>query len=495
MAHRAARRTLDLNTPNVARMYDYYLGGKDNFAADREAAEQALRFAPQIRFAAQQNRAFMGRAVRHLAEAGIRQFLDVGTGLPTRNNVHEVAQRAAPGARVVYVDHDPVVLAHGRAILGGAEHVHILQADLRRPEEILDNPEVRERLDFEQPIAILLVAIVHFLQDADDPEAIVARFREALPRGGHLVLSHVCGEAFPESVSGVTEVYRQSSTPIIPRDPERIRAPVRRPRRARPGRGQRRPVAARNSPKNATSPSATRAPTSSRASAAAPDPYGPGPCFHARHANPVGSLAMATLVLLRHGESVWNAEGLFTGWVDVDLSEKGEEEAVTGGDLLLDADIRLDVVHTSRAQARDPHGQHRARRGRAAVDPGQALVAAQRAPLRRAPGQEQGADSRGVRRGAVHDLAPLLRHPAAPDRRRRPPLAGRRPALPDAAVGARAPHRVPGRRRRPDAALLVRRDRAGPRGWATRSWSPRTATPCARWSSTSTASPTRRSPG
>jgi hypothetical protein len=214
---------VDLRTPNVARMYDYYLGGKDNFAADRDAAEKALEFAPQIRLAAEHNRAFLGRAVRHLAEAGIRQFLDIGTGLPTQSNVHQVAQDAAPDARVVYVDNDPVVLAHGRAILGGAHNVHIVRADLRSPEEILDSPEVRERLDLDQPVAILLVAIVHFLQDADDPEAIVARFREALPSGGYLVLSHVCGEAQPRSVPGVTEVYKHSSMPIVARGADRIR--------------------------------------------------------------------------------------------------------------------------------------------------------------------------------------------------------------------------------------------------------------------------------
>jgi SAM-dependent methyltransferase len=214
---------VDLSTPNVARMYDYYLGGKDNFAADREAAEKALEFAPQIRLAAQHNRAFMGRAVRHLAQLGIRQFLDVGTGLPTQNNVHEVAHSVAPDARVVYVDNDPVVLTHGRAILGADENVHILQADLRRPDDILDAPEVRKRLDFDRPIAILLVAIVHFLPDADDPDAIVARFRDALPPGGHLVLSHVCGDALPESVPGVTEVYRHSTMPIVARTPERVR--------------------------------------------------------------------------------------------------------------------------------------------------------------------------------------------------------------------------------------------------------------------------------
>jgi SAM-dependent methyltransferase len=214
--------TVDLSTPNAARMYDYYLGGKDNFASDRDAAEKALEIAPQIRLAARQNRAFMGRAVRHLAETGIRQFLDVGTGLPTQSNVHEVAKDAAADARVVYADNDPVVLTHGRAILGGAENVHIVHADLRRPEEILDSSEVHERLDFDRPIAILLVAIVHFLQDADDPEAIVARFRAALPAGGYLVLSHVSGEALPQSVPGVTEVYKHSTTPIVARSQDRI---------------------------------------------------------------------------------------------------------------------------------------------------------------------------------------------------------------------------------------------------------------------------------
>ena len=218
-----APRSVDLSTPNAARMYDYYLGGKDNLAPDRAAAEKVLEIAPQIRLAARENRAFLGRAVRYLARAGIRQFLDIGTGLPTQNNVHEVAHGIAPEASVVYVDNDPVVLAHARAILAGSKNVHIVQADIRRPEEILESPEVRERLDFDRPIAILLVAIVHFLQDSDGPDEVVARFRDVLPAGGHLVLSHVCGDALPDSVSPVTDVYKLSSTPIVTRSPERIR--------------------------------------------------------------------------------------------------------------------------------------------------------------------------------------------------------------------------------------------------------------------------------
>jgi SAM-dependent methyltransferase len=218
-----APKSVDLSTPNAARMYDYFLGGKDNLAPDRAAAEKALRIAPGIRIAAQQNRAFLGRTVRYLAEAGIRQFLDIGTGLPTQNNVHEVAHEIVPDASVVYVDNDPVVLAHARAILAGSKNVHIVHADLRRPEDIFDSPEVREHLDFDRPLAILLVAIVHFLQDSDGPDEIVARIRDALPPGGHLVLSHVCGDALPDTVAPVIDIYRHSSTPITTRDPERIR--------------------------------------------------------------------------------------------------------------------------------------------------------------------------------------------------------------------------------------------------------------------------------
>ncbi|GAB3987823.1 SAM-dependent methyltransferase [Actinoallomurus acanthiterrae] len=218
-----APKSVDLSTPNAARMYDYYLGGKDNLAPDRAAAEAVLEIAPEIRVAARQNRGFLGRAVRHLAEAGIRQFLDVGTGLPTQKNVHEVAHGVAPEAQVVYVDNDPVVLAHGRAILAGSKNVDIVQADLRQPEDILNSPEVRDRLDFDRPIAILLVAIVHFLQDSDGPDELVARFRDALPPGGYLVLSHVCGDALPDAVAPVMEIYRRSSTPIITRSTERIR--------------------------------------------------------------------------------------------------------------------------------------------------------------------------------------------------------------------------------------------------------------------------------
>ena len=192
-----------------------------------------------------------------------------------------------------------------------------------------------------------------------------------------------------------------------------------------------------------------------------------------------------TLVLLRHGESEWNAKNLFTGWVDVDLTEKGRAEAVRGGELLVEAGLLPGHRAHLAAAPRDHHRPPLPRRRRPPLDPGQALVAPQRAPLRRAPGQGQEADARGVRRGAVHALAPLVRHPAAAARRRLRVLPGRRPALRRPRRRAAA-HRVPQGRHRPLPALLGGRDRAGPRGRAGPCSSPPTATACAPWSSTST---------
>jgi hypothetical protein len=182
--------TINTGVPNPARIYDYFLGGKDNFPADREVAEQLLAIAPVAREVVEDNRAFLRRAVRHLvAEAGVRQFIDLGSGLPTRGNVHEIAQELAPEARVVYVDNDPMVVTHSRALLAGDSTV-VVRADLRQPDQILRDPEVRELLDFDRPIALLLMAILHFLPDAEDPAGIVARFRDALPPGSYLALSH-----------------------------------------------------------------------------------------------------------------------------------------------------------------------------------------------------------------------------------------------------------------------------------------------------------------
>jgi len=197
-------------------MYDYLLGGKNNFAADRETAEKALQSWGTVRTAARENRAFLGRAVRFLvAEAGIRQFLDIGTGLPSANNVHEVAQGLVPSCRVVYVDNDPIVLAHARALLtsspeGKTAYIH---ADLREPQKILDDPVTRQTLDFSQPIALMLVAVLHFVPDEEQPRRIVDTLLGALPSGSYLAATHVTQEHDPEGVGGLVRTYRAAGLP------------------------------------------------------------------------------------------------------------------------------------------------------------------------------------------------------------------------------------------------------------------------------------------
>lgn len=182
---------IDVTTPSVARVYDFFLGGKDNFAVDRQVAEMVLTVAPDAPEAGKANREFLRRVVRYLVEeAGIRQFLDIGSGLPTAGNVHEIAQASAPEAKVVYVDNDPIVLAHGRALLAADDSTIVIQADLRNPEEILAHPVVEEFIDFEQPVGLLLFAILHHLRDDEEPGGIAARLIQALPAGSHVVISH-----------------------------------------------------------------------------------------------------------------------------------------------------------------------------------------------------------------------------------------------------------------------------------------------------------------
>ncbi|MGH3171063.1 MAG: SAM-dependent methyltransferase [Trebonia sp.] len=221
----AEAQILDVDTsrPHPARMYDYYLGGKNHFAADRETAEKALRFWPAGRIGLRENRKFLGRAVRYLAaEAGISQFLDIGSGLPATNNVHEVAQRAAPGARVVYVDNDPLVIAHARALLVGScpGSTAYIQAYLRDPRAILD--EAMEYLDFSRPVALLLVAVLDFIPDKDDPEEIVRTLLDALPPGSCLAASHLTPEHYPAGVGGWQKVYRDADMPMNPRDSDQF---------------------------------------------------------------------------------------------------------------------------------------------------------------------------------------------------------------------------------------------------------------------------------
>ena len=198
---------IDTSVAHSARRYDYWLGGKDNFAADRESGDAIAAAFPSIRTSVLENRRFVHRAVTFLTrEAGIRQFLDIGTGIPTSPNVHEVAQRIDPAARVAYVDNDPIVLAHARALLTSSTEgaTAYVDADLRTPERILNDPAVRRTLDFAEPVALMLLAIVHFMPDDDNPYGIVARLLDALPSGSHLVMSHATSdELAPELAADI----------------------------------------------------------------------------------------------------------------------------------------------------------------------------------------------------------------------------------------------------------------------------------------------------
>jgi len=201
---------LDVSKPNVARVYDYTLGGKDNYAIDREVADLSHEVMP-ARAGARANRAFLRRVVRFMvAEAGVRQFIDIGSGLPTQGNVHEVAQAIDPAVRVVYVDYDPVVLVHARALLGVTETTQVVTADVRRPREILGNAEIRRFLDFEQPIGLLLFAILHHVNDDEDPIGVTRFLRDQLPSGSYMAISHLHnpGETQPKYAAMAAEAEK-----------------------------------------------------------------------------------------------------------------------------------------------------------------------------------------------------------------------------------------------------------------------------------------------
>jgi hypothetical protein len=193
---------VDITRPSVARVYDFMLGGKDNFAIDRQVGQMALQITPDGPEAARANRSFLRRVVRFLtAEAGIKQFLDLGSGLPTQGNVHQIATAVDPTARVVYVDNDPMVLAHGRALLTQADTTTVIQADIRSPRAVLDNPDVRDFIDFTQPVGLLLLAILHHLGDDEDPAGVARQYHDALPAGSYIAISHFHdpGEAHPDA--------------------------------------------------------------------------------------------------------------------------------------------------------------------------------------------------------------------------------------------------------------------------------------------------------
>jgi SAM-dependent methyltransferase len=236
---------VDLTRPNVARVYDYYLGGSHNFAVDRQMGQQAIDLWPEVLMIIRANRAFLRRAVGHLIHAGVRQFLDLGSGIPTVGNVHEVAQAEAPEARVVYVDIDSVAVAHARMILAGNPHTGVIQADLRRPDLVLAHPDLRRLLDLDQPVALLTVAVLHFVPDADDPGEILAAYREAVATGSHLVVSHATGDGQRQGqATEHRQLYARTANPMTMRphtqiaellrgwdllDPGLVRLPLWRP--------------------------------------------------------------------------------------------------------------------------------------------------------------------------------------------------------------------------------------------------------------------------
>jgi S-adenosyl methyltransferase len=204
---------VDPKTPTPARLYDYYLGGTNNFDVDRVMAERLRAQVPEISDSAWANRAFHQRAARWMAaDRGIRQFIDVGAGLPTQGNTHELVQQARPGARVVYVDNDPMVLAHARSLLVGAVGAAFIQADLREPDSVLADPELQALIDFSEPVGLLMTGVMYFVSDASDPWGIVARFVSALPSGSYLALSHLTADSKPpRAVQEGQDIYARAT--------------------------------------------------------------------------------------------------------------------------------------------------------------------------------------------------------------------------------------------------------------------------------------------
>ncbi|MBF8186941.1 SAM-dependent methyltransferase [Nonomuraea sp. K274] len=199
-------------------MYDYYLDGKDNFEVDRQAVRQVEKAMPEIRQLARENRAFLRRAVRYMARQGIRQFIDIGSGLPTVGNTHEIAQKVIPDARVVYVDNDPVVLQHGRALLATDDNTRVAAADMRRPADVLGHPETVKLIDFSEPVGVLMIAMLHFLTMAERG-SVMGQLRDALPSGSYLAMTHVTTDGkSADAVAQIEAAYAPTPTPIYFRE-------------------------------------------------------------------------------------------------------------------------------------------------------------------------------------------------------------------------------------------------------------------------------------
>jgi S-adenosyl methyltransferase len=214
--------SIDIDQPSAARMYDYYLGGTHNFAADRKAAEAIIAAIPDVFDGCRANRAFLQRVVRELAEAGVRQFIDIGSGIPTVGNVHEVAQKAAPDARVVYVDIDPVAVLHARELLADDERVTVIQQDMREPRRIFEHPDVARLINPDEPVAVLLMAVLHFVPDEQDPKGILAAIRAAMPVGSYVALSHGVKDARPREASDAQQVYHRTANPLTVRTKQEV---------------------------------------------------------------------------------------------------------------------------------------------------------------------------------------------------------------------------------------------------------------------------------
>lgn len=208
---------IDTSRPHPARMYDYYLGGWDNYEVDREAAQRVLDVAPDVVVGARSNRAFLQRAVRFLVESGIRQIIDIGTGIPTSPNTHEIAHSVSPDVRIAYIDNDPIVATHAGARLIGTGNTGFFLGDMRQPRTILEHPTISELIDFDEPVALLLVSVLHFVKDTEDPVGMLDTLRDALPPGSHLVLSHATGDFHSERAPQVAEVYKKATASLTPR--------------------------------------------------------------------------------------------------------------------------------------------------------------------------------------------------------------------------------------------------------------------------------------
>jgi hypothetical protein len=205
-------------------MYDYWLGGKDNFAVDRAMGDAFLQQIPTLREMAKENRNFVARATHYVSDEGVRQFLDIGTGIPTSPNLHETAQDVAPDARVVYVDNDPVVLAHARALMISTDEgaTAYVDADLRDPESILRTPALQRVLELDKPVALMIIAVLMLISDADDPYAIVGTLRDALPSGSYLALTHPTQDFAPEAMAAVTGFATQGGMTFVPRSHDQV---------------------------------------------------------------------------------------------------------------------------------------------------------------------------------------------------------------------------------------------------------------------------------